>query len=242
MCAACKEAKPPAHLRRNASVRVFAFELLKPNHWLLTRLFERYSVPGATYLAAVSNFTGTAYAPTGVRTGQEWETAGFGDAKRTRSRAWAAVPSTTVDAFAQREQIERVHWLSVDAEGWDALILEGATRLLAARRIDLLEFEYHSKGMWASTLRHGERRDLRASLLTLESYGFACFWQGARGAIAEASGGAWCDAFEFRAHSNLVCSHVPHLVRLLRSLDQTANLPAGRRQPHGEGVSGGRRV
>ena len=170
MCSACKDPYPHASVRRNVSVRVYAFELLKPNYWLLSKLFARYRVPGAAYHAAVSNYSGTAYAPTGVRTGQEWTSAELGEpgkpealhasakgvdrrgssrsgstsggsSKRARSKAWAAVESLTLDAFAAREGIQRIHWLSIDAEGWDALILEGTAALLESQRVDLLEFE-----------------------------------------------------------------------------------------------------
>ena len=40
--------------------------------------------------------------------------------------------------------------LSIDAEGSDALILEGASRLLEARRIAVLEFEFIARGFWRS--------------------------------------------------------------------------------------------
>ena len=83
MCSACKDAYPAASVRRNVSVRVFAFELLKPNHWLLTKLFEKHRVPGRAYHAAVSNYSGTAYAPTGVRTGQEWTSAEMGEQQQS---------------------------------------------------------------------------------------------------------------------------------------------------------------
>ena len=46
MCSSCKEPPPPIAARRNVSVRVYAFELLKPNHVLLGRLFARHDVPG----------------------------------------------------------------------------------------------------------------------------------------------------------------------------------------------------
>ena len=236
MCSACKDAYPAASVRRNVSVRVFAFELLKPNHWLLTKLFEKHRVPGRAYHAAVSNYYGTAYAPTGVRTGQEWTSAemgeqqqsggggGGGGGRRARSKAWSAVPSITVDAFARREGLSRIHWLSVDAEGWDALILEGSSGLLSARRVDLLEFEYHKVGMWASSRPPSDRRDLRVTLNQLASYGYTCFWQGdGVGAIAQASAERWCDSFEWRGHSNLVCSHLPELVSALRVLDKTVS-------------------
>ena len=86
-------------------------------------------------------------------------------------------------------------------------------------------FEYHSKGMWASTLAQGERRDLKRTLQTLHAYGYSCFWQGDRGGLAEASGERWCDSFEWRGHSNIVCSHLQPLVRAMRSLDCIATPP-----------------
>ena len=92
----------------------------------------------------VSNYSGTAYAPTGVRTGQEWTSAemgeqqnpqqlqdvesvgsamsGGGSGRRARSKSnaksWAAVQSITVDSFARSEGLSHIHWLSIDAEGW----------------------------------------------------------------------------------------------------------------------------
>ena len=138
--------------------------------------------------------------------------------KLARSRNWAAVPATTLDAMAAHEGLGRIGWLSVDAEGWDPLILEGAAGLLAARRVELLEFEYHSKGLWAGSLPPSERRDLRVALQRLDGYGYACFWQGDRGGLAEAGGARWCDAYEWRGHSNLVCAWRAEMVSALRAL------------------------
>ena len=106
MCFACKDAPPTS--RRNLPVRVTAFELLKPNYLLLTKLFERHHVPGTALHVAVSNYSGVAYAPTSVRTGQEWTSAELGEEAPTanetsagagrspplrakRSKSWAAV-------------------------------------------------------------------------------------------------------------------------------------------------------
>ena len=119
MCGACKD--PPGPRYHNASsVRVFAFELLKSNHWLLRQLFERHDVPGKALNVAVSNYTGVAWAPTGVRTGQEWSSAEFGQATsldgRRLGKGLAAVPSITLDSFATQQRLLHVHWLSIDAE------------------------------------------------------------------------------------------------------------------------------
>ena len=268
MCGACKDPLPPVAERRNTSVRVVALELLKGNHWLLTKLFERHRVPGIAINAAASNYTGVAYAPVGVRTGQEWSTAELGEqrpqeqppprpqggggggattttstslggsrARKLRaSGKLTAVPSMTIDELAQRDAIETIGWLSIDAEGWDALILEGARALLSQRRVGLVEFEYHSKGMWAAALPAADRRDLKTALSWLHDAGYTCFWQGDGGDLAQASGAKWCDVFEWRGHSNLVCSHLPRVVDALRAWDCTtaagrscvASAPRGR--------------
>ena len=138
------------------------------------------------------------------------------------------MPSTTLDAHAQLTGLSHVHWLSVDAEGWDALIIEGAARLLRERRVDVLEFEYHAKGMWAAASR--DRRNLKDVLASLSASGYTCFWQGDRGALAQASGARWCDDFEWRGHSNLVCSHLGPLISALHRLEvgQLTAAPEGR--------------
>jgi len=232
MCAACKDAPAPRY-SNSSTVSIVAFELLKGNHWLLNQLFERHHVPGVALNVAVSNYTGVAWAPTGVRTGQEWSSAELGGSAEEhgkkgngRSRkGLTAVPSITIDGYARKEGLRRIHWLSIDAEGWDALIVEGARQLLEARRVDVLEFEYHSKGMWAASRAAADRRDLKAVLHSLDAAGYTCFWQGDSGALAQASGAAWCDAFEIRVHSNLVCSHVPAIVDALRAVDCAATSP-----------------
>ena len=87
------------------------------------------------------------------------------------------------------------------------MILEGARALLAARKVAVLEFEYHSKGMWSGTSPPSDRRDLKAVLRWLHAAGYTCFWQGDSGALAQASG---------------MCSHVPTIVDALRACDCAA--------------------
>jgi len=227
MCGACKDPLPPPEERHNRSVRVFAFELLKSNAWLLGKLFQRHRVPGRALNVAVGNYTGTAWAPTGVRTGQEWSSAelgvGAGGGKLT------PVPSITVDAFSQSEGLHVIDWLSIDAEGWDALVLQGGRSMLSQRRIHLLEFEYHSKGMWAASQPPADRRDLAVVLRDLNAFGYTCFWQGDGGGLAQASGAAWCPSFEWRGHSNLVCSHLDRIIDALRVQDCSAALSSASR-------------
>ena len=96
-----------------------------------------------------------------------------------------------------------------------ALVLEGAKTLLKARLIDLIEFEYHMLGKWS--LYAHDVRHLKRMLIWLDLFGYSCFWQGAK-AVARASGPWWCNKMEFREHSNLVCSHLPGVLEVLRRL------------------------
>ena len=50
---------------------------------------------------------------------------------------------------------------------------------------------------------------LKQTLHSLSTSGYTCFWQGERGALAQASGDRWCDSFE-------LLSHTEHIEQLLR--------------------------
>ena len=62
---------------------------------------------------------------------------------------------------------------------------------------------------------------LKEQLRSLTWVGYTCFWQGERGAVAQASGERWCNRFEWRGHSNLVCSHLTSLIDELRAMERT---------------------
>lgn len=55
-------------------------------------------------------------------------------------------PVHTVDAFFQNSS--GVHVLYIDAEGFDPLVLQGSKDMLKKHRIQVVKFEYHSKGHW----------------------------------------------------------------------------------------------
>ena len=99
----------------------------------------------------------------------------------TKGSGTIALQATTIDAFVAARGVERVHVLEVDANGMDALVLEGAAQTLAARRIDVFAFEYHGTGFYG-TCR--DCRSLRGMLVRFEALGYACYWQGAHGGVA----------------------------------------------------------
>ena len=75
-------------------------------------------------------------------------------------RATEVVRLTTLDAFlsATFGETAEIYHVSIDTEGHDALVLEGARRALRAKRVTLLEFEYSGRGYWADA-----RRDARVA-------------------------------------------------------------------------------
>ena len=129
----------------------------------------------------------------------------------------SAVRATTIDRFLAERRLSRVHVLVVDTNGMDALVLEGAAATLAAKRVDLLTFEYHESFFWRAC---AECRSLRGVLRWLDQrLGYACYWQGQHGGVARASGPrCWQEGFEFRAWSNLVCTARADLIEVLDRL------------------------
>ena len=81
-----------------------------------------------------------------------------------------------------------------------------------ARIVHVFEFEYHSSSYWSA--HNPESRALKTTLSWLTELGYECFWTGADGCLAPASGLCWTDEFEIRSWSNLVCAHGWHLMQL----------------------------
>jgi len=200
--------------------RALASQLLDTNVRLLNRTFANLGVPGVVFgPVAVSNYTGIAWVRSisGRYPGDE----GASAKNRPQAGFKYEIPTTTVDAYAAHFGLEHIHMLAVDAEGWDPLIVEGAQRLLDAKRVDFLEFEFNNRGKWSYMAR--DRRDLRDILQLLHVDGYRCYWLGGdvpwlRGRLALANGAGWCESFGFPMWSNLVCTHLDWAMRLLDGL------------------------
>ncbi len=221
MCQDCRASLP--RVRHGCSTEVHAFELLDANVRLLRDAFASFGVRGSVTHAAVGNMTGVAFTrdPKG-RPGEEGASA-----KTRRSGPHSsAVRALTLDGWAEESGVRRIHELTIDAEGWDALVLEGAERLLSRRAVDLLEFEYNDRGKWSIGLR--DRRYLKRVLAQLHGLGYGCFWQAGLNrtdrtplGIARANGpDGWCEqlAAERPFWSNLVCSWQPAVLATLHRL------------------------
>lgn len=222
LCNACRS-RPP-RTGHHVPVSVHAIEMVKLNARALHQLFETFRVPGHVHHLAMSNYTGVATYRAAAAVGLEHYELGKLGAYRSES-----VACLTLDEFASRHLAAggsgwqqpprsppRIDLLSVDVEGQDALVLEGARALLDARSVGVLEFEFIGRGFWRSD--HAEQRRLADTLASLERRAYRCFWQGENGQLAPASGPYWCDAFQFRLRSNLVCSHLEPVLSVFKRL------------------------
>lgn len=143
----------------------------------------------------------------------------------TKTEALTEVPVTTVDAFLAAQQLHDVFLVSIDAEGYDALVLEGMRHSLLAKRVRIVEFEYGAKGFWAPApsssaalaapaaasagVAHEERRTLHGVLNgVLGEANYSCYWQ-TRKRLVPALAPCWRHALTgpSASHSNLVCAH-----------------------------------
>ena len=222
LCNACKARPPRAKLHR--PVEVHAIEMVRLNANALQRLFGVFKIPGTVHHLAMSNYSGIAEYRQAGAIGLEHFELGKDVTKYKSER----VGCLTLDNFASMHlpppkrsflgvASPRIDLLSVDAEGQDALILEGAEELLSKRSVAVLEFEYIMRGYWRYD-KGADRRHLGDVLARLEKFGYRCYWQGESGSLAHASGPYWCDAFAFRLRSNLVCSHRPDVLRAFEGL------------------------
>ncbi len=59
------------------------------------------------------------------------------------------VPATTVDGYLREHGIEHVTFLKSDTEGHDLAVLRGGARALAEGRVDLWQFEYNGRWIYA---------------------------------------------------------------------------------------------
>lgn len=212
VCGACSagEAAPQGS---DAKLTMHAFELQNATAVMLRTLVAMSELPIEVHSMAVSNHTGFVYTRPDVKAGFE----AFGMVRPENQRSWhVSRPVTTIDHFMAARRIERAHFVSIDTEGEDSLVLRGMARSLAEKRVDVLEFEYSRK--WKLVL--GNSRPLGPVIEWLRERGYFCFWQGNTGHLAQVSAPCFREdnfhRFGF-TRSNLVCSHRPDILRVFRA-------------------------
>ena len=211
-CLACEDPEVEQARYNEAEVRVVAVELFGKNVAQLERLFKRFSVPGEVVHAAGGEAVGVAFEPSEKDTEcsrfhqTRFSCTGF--EKMGIATEGKPVPVVTVDSLATQHSMERIDLLSIDTEGHDAAVLLGAEASLAARRIRVVEFEYHSVGRW-------QNESLHRVTSRLKSHGYTCFWQSNTGQLSPFLRSC---SYEFKEWSNVVCACEPQVVHAFHSL------------------------
>lgn len=208
VCGACKNPVPTVRMNRTRTLRAYAVELITANVGILQWLYKYFNVNGQILHLAVTNESGFVYEPRNARPGTEWHSI---------STSGKRVRSVTVDDLLHETRLDEglIDLLTIDAEGFDPLIIDGASKLLASKRARIVEFEYHRVGMWV------KGRSLRTTLDQMYTAGYQCYWEGndaVKGALAPAGGSDWCPEFEFRNMSNVLCASEPALTQQLDRL------------------------
>ena len=224
-CGACLECRTPRRGRSPASCQrrgavAHALELAPENRVLLRHLVNATGLGGSVRVwdFAASNISmEVGLPPSAGNIGGEGN-------EISVSKKRGTVKAVTIDDFMALAQLDEVHQLAIDTEGWDALVLEGARRTLQARKIRVIEFEYSGKAYW-STRNKGERRTLRKLQRWLLAAGYSCFMLN-KNALYPMSGLCWRDEFESCAWSNVVCSHDDSVLAVLHRIAEKTVLAA----------------
>lgn len=90
----------------------------------------------------------------------------------------------------------KVDILMIDVEGYDALALKGSQKLLAAKDVRCLIFEYHNAGPW-------KEHKIEDTVNMLDGHGYDCYFQG-MGRLWQVTG-CWDARYEFHQWSNVMC-------------------------------------
>lgn len=124
-------------LQYNPNSQFFLFE---PASYLSEHLIQKYKEKNniSVFQLGLSNKNGSLvlYNPGSPLAGYHFRP-GCHDPNITES-----VPVVTIDSFTKAMGIDHIDLLKIDTEGAECDILQGATRLLASKRINVIQFEY----------------------------------------------------------------------------------------------------
>ena len=129
--------------------------------------------------------------------------------------AFDQVKISTLDA--ELKQVPRVDFLVVDAEGHDYHVMRGASSMLAAGRIRMVQVELH-----------GHDVTFHAFVEMMERWQYTCFLivEGGLRDLVEVSGPCWSEVFNVRGWMNALCVHTGES-RLLARLRRRQNALKG---------------
>lgn len=133
-----------------------------------------------------------------------------------------SVPAYTLDRYLAEHGLgsRPIHLLKVDAEGYDAAVLDGADGTISSGSVQFIAFEYNAKWRGAAESPRGDDRSgstttaaedrmpspytLQAAVAWLRRRRYLCFLV-TPAALLPLSGDLWRDAYEFYRWSNVLC-------------------------------------
>ena len=222
VCGACREPQPPIARLLASHLELHAFELTQANAaWLIhaRKAFglDRKAHSLVVTRAAVSNASGEllvpvsgaasvvgeeSISPLGISLGTS-HAASRAEAQSRGPEKIERVRAIALDDYARNARVQHIDFLSIDTEGFDALVLEGAAGLLERGAVTVVEFEYHFTAYWNAS--QAESRSLEGVVRSLGRWGYTCFFQGnarlADGCVAAITGSCWRAAYEVRSAS-----------------------------------------
>lgn len=200
-CGVCQDCRESAFetlkLRRqvNQRIEIHAFEPQPSTYALLNRTRQWMNLSSFhIHDFALSNETSTGFlrkCPLGV------EVCGLASKSDVNPNQFLEVKTITLDKFVELHKITRqIDLLKIDTEGFDPLVLQGASAVLRRHQVRLLLFEYHGIGMWRTIHLHQVVTDL-------DERGYICYQIGRTGLFRLT--GCWSTKFEMKKWSNVLC-------------------------------------
>lgn len=145
-----------ASRRVGGSGRVFAFEPVKENYWMLRTTIALNQCDNIVAVnTALGNFVGVRTMNLFEKGFSSWST--FGRPQMTTPDGRALAPTrkeevalTTLDRFCEENSIDWIDLLKVDVEGFEVDVFKGSERMLEAKAIDLICFEVSQQPLQAA--------------------------------------------------------------------------------------------
>ncbi len=199
VCNDCQE-KPllalgqPTFAQRNNMPQIFAFEPVKSTFNALKKVISDLQLNDIVTVEQKA-FADRTYEGNFV----DSETPGNELGAITTNTKYAKVLITSVDEYYEQNfKSRKIDVLEIDTEGFDPLVLKGATKVLQSNLVRLLIFEYHGMAEW-------QKKDLKDVVDSLDQVGYDCyFMMNTKRSLLRLTG-CWVSAFEFHSWSNVAC-------------------------------------
>ena len=222
-CFDCREKRTKeAHDKRGGHVHLL--ELLPKTRALLRHLVHAFDADDAVTVhdLAASNETKTVPAPDALYlnyAGTEYASLQNTPLahRQRRAQPQLSLNLTTVDDLMDSHKLDRVYQVTIDAEGWDGLVLEGMRRALRAKRVDLVEFEYNAASWRRSSSQLRHPRTLGGTVAWLRALGYTCHMLAGAHGTWPISGECWRESMDEQGWANVLCAHSPAALALLQA-------------------------